>query len=116
MRNTKKVSLGKDTKDYLKTNEDRGLGNGLTISSWVGKYKGYSRWSWKYTSTIAYQLHENPTKAIRFVSCKGGIAFYPTTILKGENKKKYKTILTIAKLDPSINIHALTKELFKESG
>ena len=116
MRNTKNTPLGKDAKDYLKTNKERGLGKGLTVSSWVRSKKGYNKWSWKYTSTMIYQLHENPTKVIRFVSCKGGIAFYPTTMLRGDNKKKYKAILAIAKLDPSIEIHSIIKALLEKGG
>ncbi len=113
MKNEKKVALGQNAKDYLQTNKARGLGNGLTVSTWVGQNKGHNRWSWRYEGVINYQIANNPKQAFEFTSIKGKTAYYPTSMLKGENKKKYLLILTMVKLDPTIEIHQLVKQMFE---
>jgi hypothetical protein len=115
MKNDKKVALGQNAKDYLQSNKVRGLGNGLTIGTWVGRIKGYNRWSWRIEGVIFHQIASNPKKAFEFTSAKGRKAYYPTSMLKGENKKKYLLILTLVKLDPTIEIHQLTKKMFGEN-
>jgi len=112
MERNKKVPLGADAKKYLQANKERGLGQGITISTWVGKYKGYNRWSWRVEGVISHQIFSNPKKAFMFTSVKGRSAYYPTSMLNGENKKKYITILALVKLDPTIDIHQLVNKMF----
>ena len=72
----KKVALGQNAKDYLQTNKARGLGNGLTIGTWVGQSKGHNRWTWRYEGVISYQISNNPKQAFEFTSAKGTACAY----------------------------------------
>ena len=109
-----KVVLGENAKKYLQENKKRGLGQGITISTWVGQSKGHNRWSWRYEGIMRFQLEANPKKVFMFLSTRGGKAYYPASMLKGENAKKYLTVLTMVKLDPTIDIHQLSKTMFEE--
>lgn len=116
MKNKRETEIGKNARNYLEENKNRGLGKGLTIGSWINNQKGFNRWSWRYEGVMAHQLYENQDVAFCFASCKGGTAYYPVAMLEGDNKKKYRTILALAKLDPNIAIRPLVEKLLKESG
>lgn len=103
--------MGKRTKEYLAVNKKRGLGNGYTISTFVGKTVGFSRYVDVYRFRMWNDLSEHRKEVICFVSVKGGEAFYPKSMLKGEIKKKYETVLAMKKMNPALSLHDLSKRM-----
>lgn len=71
------------TAKYLKTNSERGDGNGYTLQTFLayelrGKAKRYSD---KYRRALEADLESlrGEGKVYRSVSCRGGRAYYPAT-------------------------------------
>jgi hypothetical protein len=103
--------LGKRTAEYLAINKKRGLGNGYTISTFVSKTIGYSRYVDVYRYRIYVDLDKHQDKVFCFISVKGGEAYYPKSMLKGEIKKKYETVLAMKKMNPALSLHDLAKKM-----
>jgi hypothetical protein len=86
------------TVKYLKTNEERGDGNGYTLQTFLahelkGKAKQYAA---KYCRALENDLESllGEGEVYRSVSCRGGRAYYPATCPTIESKMAVATAFT----------------------
>lgn len=86
------------TAKYLRTNAERGDGNGYTLQTFLayelrGKAKRYSD---KYLRALEADLESlrGEGEVYRSVSCRGGRAYYPATCPTLESKMAVATAFT----------------------
>lgn len=106
--------ISKYTKAYLETNAKRGLGNGLTVSTYVSKYCPVGcggRYAGTYTARIYYDLMME-CNVFEFLSARNGKAYYPKSMLKSKGlRKKLKLANALIKMNPKIEAKNVRKLL-----
>lgn len=95
---------------YLKENKERGLGAGVTVSTWISQHMAYNRYSDAYTYRLKEELITHPEKCFEFISAHGGTAYYPMDMMNEECEKKCKLIRSLNKMDPLIPMRTLVKK------
>ena len=99
----------KFTRHYLYTNGLKGLGKGLTPSSYIHYF--YSQGNVHQWEKIVKDMEKNPSSSFKFLSKNNSIAYYPMSIFDEEKYKKWKTVLAVSILSPAKNT---VKELFRD--
>ena len=88
---------------YLKCNESRGIGYGVTPSSYIGTFYRYG--NVHQTKKLISDMEKNSDKIFAFRSVKGGKAYYPLSMLQDKSNEKYKILVAMKKLNPEMDVN-----------
>ena len=95
---------------YLDINIKRGLGNGLTPSSYISTLwpRGGNT---HQANKLNKDMEQNPNLVFPFSSVRGLVAYYPISMMDKTKLKKYRALVTICKFDPYLDSRKYLEEL-----